>query len=380
MKKPSPIGGGIALFCLLCALANPAALFAVGIRVPDQDAFATARGNAFAATADDPSAVYYNPAGITQLDGANLSLGMYGITLASRYTSPAGSSINSQQQWAALPQTFSTLNFTNYHLAIGLGVYEPYGLSMAWPDTAPWAGSAKGGEIDYVRANPVIAYQLFRTFSISAGMMLDYAQAEQVADPSFRLRGRDTDAGFNVGLLWHPLEQHSIGITYRSATDMNFQGHLDTPFPPPVNSQPGTVNYHFPQTAVVGYSYRPTANWNLEVDADWTDWTSLSDRSGQHAHSDPPALPIQLETQHHVRVRRDPLLWGGLARQRRLYVQRKFRPLRLSQPAGGGFRPPLVQPGRGQKLQPPPMGRRLPAWLRPVALGFRRHQLTQRQI
>lgn len=39
--------------------------FANGFRLADQDAFATARGEAFVATADNPSAVYYNPAGIT---------------------------------------------------------------------------------------------------------------------------------------------------------------------------------------------------------------------------------------------------------------------------------------------------------------------------
>jgi long-chain fatty acid transport protein len=37
------------------------------------------------------------------------------------------------------------------------------------------------------------------------------------------------------------------------------------------------MNVHLPQTVVVGYSYRPSPNWNLEVDADWTDWTSLRD-------------------------------------------------------------------------------------------------------
>ena len=282
MKRPQ-IGCGIALFSLFCALANPAALFALGIRMPDQDAFATARGNAFAATANDPSAVYYNPAGITQLDGANLSLGMYGITLASRYTSAAGPSLNSQQQWAALPQGFSTFNFTNCHVALGLGVYSPYGLSMEWPYGAPWvqAGLPRSGEIDYIRANPVLAWQPFDTFSIAAGMMLDYSEAELQLSPPFppgaqvRLRGRDSDAGFNLGLLWHPWQQHSFGVTYRSATDMNYQGHAMTTVGGASASQGTTLNYHFPQTVTVGYSYRPTTSWNFEADADWTDWTSL---------------------------------------------------------------------------------------------------------
>src|SRR5947207_3345244 len=46
---------------------------AVGFRMPNQDPEGIARGNAFVATADNPSAIYYNPAGITQLEGDQLN-------------------------------------------------------------------------------------------------------------------------------------------------------------------------------------------------------------------------------------------------------------------------------------------------------------------
>ena len=48
-----------------------------GFRLPDQDAFATARGEAFVATADNASAIYYNPAGITQLAGTIFAAGFF---------------------------------------------------------------------------------------------------------------------------------------------------------------------------------------------------------------------------------------------------------------------------------------------------------------
>src|SRR5208282_4068763 len=66
---------------------------ALGVRVPNQDASAIARGNAFVATADDPSAIYYNPAGITQLDGQHVRAGVYGIYLNDHYKGD-GMSIN----------------------------------------------------------------------------------------------------------------------------------------------------------------------------------------------------------------------------------------------------------------------------------------------
>jgi long-chain fatty acid transport protein len=70
-----------ALFAML--LFGPAAAFGLGIRIVDQDALATSRGDAFSATADNPSAIYYNPAGITQLEGTEFRLGAYGISLES---------------------------------------------------------------------------------------------------------------------------------------------------------------------------------------------------------------------------------------------------------------------------------------------------------
>src|SRR5262245_56879978 len=54
----------------------PTPVFGIGFRIPNQDAEAIARGNAFVATADNPSAIYYNPAGITQLEGHNAQIGV----------------------------------------------------------------------------------------------------------------------------------------------------------------------------------------------------------------------------------------------------------------------------------------------------------------
>ena len=45
-------------------------------------------------------------------------------------------------------------------------------------------------------------------------------------------RGRDFDVGYNVGLLWHPWTQHAFGVTYKSATDMNYEGHATVPVRP----------------------------------------------------------------------------------------------------------------------------------------------------
>src|SRR5690242_19611035 len=62
-------------------MGSSATLFGNGFRLPSQDGFASARGEAFVATADNPSAIYYNPAGIAPLEGQNLRGGFYGLYL-----------------------------------------------------------------------------------------------------------------------------------------------------------------------------------------------------------------------------------------------------------------------------------------------------------
>ncbi len=260
-------------------LVCPSSVFALGFALPDQDAFATARGNAFVATANDPAAVYYNPAGISQLDGSHMSVGAYGIVYGSSYSGAAGS-IDSKTQLAVLPQVFSTWSLPKYNLTLGLGTYSPYGLRNEWPSSAPFVGKGETGEIDYFTLNPVVAYQIIPSLSIAAGPTLNYSEAdlkEFIAPLNFvnHFRGRDTAAGYNVGILWHPLDQHSFGVTYRSATDMNYNGHATSLLPFGPGNIPSQANIHFPQTVAAGYSFRPTTNWNFEADANWTDWTDL---------------------------------------------------------------------------------------------------------
>src|SRR5215217_8598465 len=100
----------------------PSFAFGLGIRIADQNPYATARGNAFAATADNPSAIYYNPAGITQLEGTRALLGAYAITLKAEVDldAPGGNnhftSTNDELQFA--PQLYVTWKAKNSRVAL----------------------------------------------------------------------------------------------------------------------------------------------------------------------------------------------------------------------------------------------------------------------
>jgi long-chain fatty acid transport protein len=264
-----------------------------GFGLPDQDAFATARGEAFVATADNPSAIYYNPAGITQLGGNNLRAGIYGIRLDPSYTPPDsapnnGSTYHSSKNFAAIPQFFYTRTLNNAPLSYGLGVYAPFGGKMNWPQDTGFRSVAVNGSMQYITINPVVALKVSPSVSIGAGVMLNYGkismgQGLQALSPRsvdyFNFSGDGWSVGYNLGILWQPHPKISFGATFRSSAKLDFQGDTDFELNPgPYNSpaqRSASASFTFPLTAVLGVSYRPTPKWNLEFDANCTDWSSF---------------------------------------------------------------------------------------------------------
>ncbi len=161
---------------IVLALASAESTHAVGFRLPNQDPEAIGRGNAFAATADNPSAIYYNPAGITQLPGTQVSVGAYLISAYTSFSSPNGSA-HTDATPQFVPQIYATTTFTNVPISLGLGIYAPYGLGINWGDAAPFNNVAEKGSLEYVTFNPDIAWKICKSLSIAAGPTINYSDA-----------------------------------------------------------------------------------------------------------------------------------------------------------------------------------------------------------
>lgn len=247
---------------------------AVGFRLPNQDPEGIARGNAFAATADNPSAIYYNPAGISQLSGDQVRAGLYFISADTEYHSSTFGDAETDAHFQVVPQLYYTHEIKDTPFTFGFGVYAPYGLGLEWEDTPSFAPIARKGKLEYATANPVIAWQAHKTLSLAIGATLNYAEVK-LKSTAYEFKGSDFRPGFNAGILYQPLEQLSFGLKYHYATDLDFDGESEFPGVP--GSEDLThAKAHFPQFVAGGVSYRPTTNWNFEVDVDWTDWDSLN--------------------------------------------------------------------------------------------------------
>ncbi len=297
LRKPGTIvhGASLLLCAMLCFSINARA---DGFRLPNQDPEAVARGNAFAATADDPAAIYYNPAGITQLDGQNASAGLYLISTSEKFTSTSGATASVNSDFQPVPQLYYVLSLTNLPLSFGLGIYAPYGLAIDWGQNPPFNDVAEKGSLEYLTANPVVAWKINSQLSIAGGLTVNYAKASFTRgigftpNDQFYVSGDGTDCGFNAGAFWQPIQMLAFGLNYRSATTMQLGGH-STAYPYE-NALPTGASIHFPQNVSMGVSFRPTDDWNIEFDADWTEWDSVKsiDFQGTALGQPLPSLPL----------------------------------------------------------------------------------------
>jgi long-chain fatty acid transport protein len=258
-------------------------VLALGIRVPDQDPFAIARGNAFVATADNPSAIYYNPAGITQIEGLRSSFGAYFIAPHTEYTSTTGRQSDTAHRVGIVPHIYTTWSPDDSRWSFGFGSYSPFGLSLEWPETTGFRSLALYGKLQHIAFNPVAAFQVTDSLSVAAGVTLNSVtvrlrQGVPGTVAGYReFNGGDFAPGFNVGVLWKVTDQHSFGLTYRSGLSLRLDGDVTLSTPPlPKATVTGDVDFRLPQVITAGYSFRPNKHWNFEVNVDWTDWESLN--------------------------------------------------------------------------------------------------------
>ena len=281
------------LVALLAAALCPVAAQALGYRFPNQDPEAIARGNAFVATADNPSAIYYNPAGISQLEGQNVRAGVYVGFEGYDYTSPTGVKASVDSSPVAVPQFYYAMSLESLPLSFGLGAYAPYGFSLDWGQDPPFSTVAQQGNLLYLSLNPVVAWKILPNLSLGAGPTFNYSDAKfqrriafdeigfignplPIPGSEFKLRGNGWAYGFNAGVLWQPHEMWSLGVNYRSPTTVDYHGTAETlPSPPLPASTSADATIKFPQFVVGGVSFRPTEDWNLEFDVDWADWDSV---------------------------------------------------------------------------------------------------------
>jgi long-chain fatty acid transport protein len=298
---------GIFLFVgIMFALSAPA--FAVGSGGYENASFSAkglAMGNAFVAQSDDPSAVAFNPAGLTDVPGLQLQ---GGTSLFNPYLHYKGKESNAGLEaagkrdlvWA--PTGFVTYQFPWFdkRFSFGFGMTAPFGLITEYSSTGPLRYAGYYNSLRALAYSLEGAARLTDKTSIGGGFVIYDSEVKQYAklnlaaygapDGLLRLRVSGQGWGWNIGIKHKLAPKHTIGAYYRSAvrTRMRGSARVDELNSAAVGTLPvffsttpyetrvGT-DYTYPWNVTVGYLYEPTQKWKIETDLGVTGWSS-SDR------------------------------------------------------------------------------------------------------
>lgn len=262
---------------------------------PLEGAKAAGMGTAFLAVADDPSAIAHNPAGLTQQKGTHIYNGINAVILSSEYESPEGRSERTSFQIFLPPNAFLTTDFGLEKVALGLGIYSPFGIGgRKWSETGLTRYASTNGLIATVNINPTVAWRVLPQLSLGFGVDILYSlnQMAKMVDQSalgFRdaklsFRGDGVGVGGNFGILLFPNGEISLAFAYRSRIRLRQRGSvaleaiappLQPPFGGGVFRTNASIVMEFPHTFNWGLAWRPTSKMTLALDVEWFRWSVL---------------------------------------------------------------------------------------------------------
>lgn len=299
---------GIVITTLSFCLLEPASAEAQALRFQPQGARAAGQGNAFAAQADDPSAVHFNPAGLTRVPGIQAYFGTTIMGGSIKFQSPTG--IDSRGDFGdsvstPLPSHFylsanlGTFGGTRLSsLTVGLGVTSPFGSNVRYPLDGPFNTAVTSSALPLIDIKPTIAYKITEALSVGVGADIytfagflgeGHVEQKQVssgalgipAGTPIELNGSGTGVGAKASVLYVPVRNEagrpivSFGFVYRSQAVVPLNGSLLVNGTKIADASTDLVLPQIFTGAVAVWPVRTNEReWKLELDIEYVGWSS----------------------------------------------------------------------------------------------------------
>jgi long-chain fatty acid transport protein len=285
------------MLTLSAALSTPALVQASGFALLEQSGSGIGYAYAgIAASADDVSAMYFNPASLSLIEAPQLAVAVHGINLETDFQDrgspaglgalPAGATRNDAGDLIPVPNAYFAWP-VNERLALGLGVNTPFGLITEYDD--PWIGRFQGirSELITINVNPALSYRVNDNVALGLGVNYQYADAELtnavLLGPGIEGRAKlevdDTAWGWNVGALFTLPTDTRIGLSYRSRLDYSLTGDTSVTTlagaPVAAASGPTSVDITFPDTVQISAAQPIGDAFELRADVLWTNWSEV---------------------------------------------------------------------------------------------------------
>jgi long-chain fatty acid transport protein len=335
---------------------------------------ASALGNAFAgaaASAEDPSIIANNPAGMIELSGNQVSgdisivvpSGVFsgmGLTATRQPISGGGGGDAGSAQ--PVPAVYGFYD-ASPDLKFGLAISAPFGLETQYD--SGWVGryQAIKSDIETININPNVAYRVLEWLSIGGGPAIQHAHTEftnainsttlvhlaspllpagfTLPDGSARVAGNSVSVGYTLGLLAEVVPGTRIGASYRSQISHRIEGTASFNVPAPLatspvfQNTPARADLKTPEVVSLAGSHEVSPQVTLLAQVQWTNWSVV--KNLRIERPDGSALTDQPEQWHGTwfgsvgaTYRPDPswVIRGGLAFDP-TPVRNQFRTARL---------------------------------------------------
>src|SRR6185312_9772236 len=150
-------------------------VFGGAIDVPQQGARASGQAEAFAAQADDASAIWHNPAGITQLSGTNVTAGGTTVFPTWVFHSATGQE-QTMQLPSMLPYFYVESDFGLQNWRFGFGINNPFGLKEDWGNSGPLRTVEQHAHMYTFNFAPSVAYKINEHVSVGVDLNVYWSE------------------------------------------------------------------------------------------------------------------------------------------------------------------------------------------------------------
>ena len=301
---PTMFAGITALFFGLAGTA-----YAAGFALNEQSGSGV--GVAFAgaaASGEDASTVFYNPAAMVRISGTLLSVGVHGVmpdltfNNQGSFTGPAGGPFvpltggngGGAAKGVVVPNFYLVTDISP-NIKYGFGVSAPFGLATEY--NGDWVGryQALKSTIQTYNLNPSLAYKVNDILSFGAGFNAQYINGQfskaidfgllsggvpQSADGSVEASGNSWAYGYNLGTLFRFPTATRVGIAYRSTVHQTLVGSASySNVPAALSADPRFANNKMTAAITLPDSISLSAvqeigdKWELLSDVTFTRWS-----------------------------------------------------------------------------------------------------------
>lgn len=254
-------------------------------------------GTAFAGRASDAadaSTLFGNPAGMSLLEKGEVTVGFAQIFGESDISNAQGT-LPGTNKGDPVPST--TVPFAYYaqplddYWAAGIGVYTMFGVKTDYESNFQGRYFGTVSDVKVITVQPTLSFRPNEIWSVGVGLTYNWIEGElsrnqpNPLSPGFNdIRSQvegDDDAswGYNIGLLFTPLEGTNIGLTYRSEVDYKLKGDTTISNHPLLGTLKfdASLNLTLPAVTDISLTQRLDPRWTLHVSAIHTGWSSFDE-------------------------------------------------------------------------------------------------------